>query len=85
MKFFFGGGGSEGNQQPQKPRIPTPIAGTGSGTSRVSRPETPDQAGVATPDDFYDRWFTRMGRYARVTSAVSTGGPRTLGTQARRN
>ena len=54
-------------------------------TARVPRPSTPDAPPVSTTDDKYAEWFTRLNNYKRILAATDTGGPRTLGTQQRRN
>jgi len=84
-EFILGGGPAEQAPQPKQIPLQGNIAGTGGRTTRVSRPETPSAPGVADVDEFYAEWFARMRKFSNISAVADTGGPRTLGTQARRN
>ncbi len=82
-EFIIGGTGS-GQQQGSSQSQPQSKVHAGVATSRTPRPSTPAAAGVVDPEDFYNQFVRRMGRYITLASAADTGNPRTLGTQARR-
>ncbi len=80
-EFLIGGSGQQqGSSQSQ----PVSKVHGGVATGRAPRPNTPDAAGVADPATFYAEWIARMSKFTTLAATTSTGGPRTLGTQARR-
>lgn len=81
---FVIGGGASGQQRATQRQPISKVAGGGVATSRVPRPDTPAAPGVVDVDTFHAEWMARMRRFASLAAATDTGGPRTLGTQARR-
>jgi hypothetical protein len=81
-EFIIGGPSGQQRQTQRQPE--SKIAG-GVATGRVPRPDVPGAPGVADVDAFHAEWLARMRRFASLAAIVDTGGPRTLGTQARRN
>ena len=78
-------GGPSGQQQATRQQPVSKVAGGGVATDRVPRPDVPGAPGTADVDVFHAEWMARMRRFASLAAATDTGGPRTLGTQARRN
>ena len=78
-------GGPSGQQQGTRQQPVSKVAGGGVATDRVPRPDVPSAPGTADVDVFHAEWMARMRRFASLAAATDTGGPRTLGTQARRN
>lgn len=76
--------GPSGQQQTTRQPTPQSKVHTGVATSRVARPDVPGTPGVADVAAFHAEWMARMSKFVSLTSITSTGGPRTLGTQARR-
>ena len=77
-------GGPAGQQQSAQRTPLSKVAGGSVATSRVPRPSTPGPPGIADVDALHSEWLARMRRFASLTAATDIGGPRTLGTQARR-
>ncbi len=82
---FVVGGPSGQPQQTSQPQPVSKVSGGSVSTSRVPRPDVPNAPGVVDVDTFYAEWIARMSKFASIASITGTGGPRTLGTQARRN
>ena len=78
-------GGPSGQQQSTQPQPVSKVSAGAVSTSRVPRPDVPNAPGVVDVDTFYAEWIARMSKFASIASVTGTGGPRTLGTQARRN
>ena len=84
-EFAIGGSSGSGQQtSTRQPQIQSKIA-SGVATSRVPRPDVPNAPGVVDVDTFYAEWLARMRQFSTLASSTDTGGPRTLGTQVRRN
>ena len=78
-------GGPAGQQATRQPQLQSKVAGGSVATARVPRPDVPGAPGTADVDVLHAEWLARMRRFASLAAATDTGGPRTLGTQARRN
>ena len=80
--FVIGGSGASGQQGTR--RQPVGKIHGGVNTSRPPNSGSPDTARVFDTASYHADWMARMSKFSTLAAITNTGGPRTLGTQARR-